>query len=299
MVLDDMQLRYFIAAAEREHLTKAAAFLSVTQPALSRAISRLEDELGSPLFDRRGRSIYLNRFGKQFFIRARRIVQELDTAKQEAEELQAPDMGRISVGFLHTLSTGLMPELLAVYKERYPNVSFALGQGPSHTLLSQLEEGIFDLCLTVQPENPSSVDWQPLWKEEFYITLPDGHPLASETHLRLSDIQEEAFIHLKEGYSLRRSVERLFREAGLPLTPAFEGDEADTAAGLVGAGLGVSILPKQPTARTLRIVQVPIQPSGSSRTIGLSRMRRSQLSPAAEAFADYAAKHLGRHVKDR
>ncbi|PTL37742.1 LysR family transcriptional regulator [Alkalicoccus saliphilus] len=296
--MDEQQLRYFVTAAEMEHITKAAETLSVSQPALSRAVTRLERELGAPLFERHGRSVSVTSFGKEFLKRSRRILQEFDAARQDALDLQAPDRGKISLGFLHTLSTGLIPDLLAGYKARYPDVHFILGQGPSHTLLEQLEDGVFDLCLTALPEFSSKVSWEPLWEEELFIILPAGHPLAEKERLNLSDIQKDPFIHLKQGYSLRRSVERLFREAGLPLSFAFEGDEADTVAGLVGAGLGVSILPAQQTADPSQVVQVPIAFPRALRTIGLSRIQQTSASPAVQAFAEYIRRVLAGELKN-
>lgn len=116
--------------ARMEHVTRAAEALSISQPALSRSISRFEEEVGVPLLERQGRSIKLNQYGRMFLNRVDRIMSEFQKGKQEIQDLLEPGQGQVSLGFLHTFSTNLIPDLLASFRAGYPNINFQLKQCP-------------------------------------------------------------------------------------------------------------------------------------------------------------------------
>lgn len=141
------QLEYFQTLARIQHVTKAAETLSITQPALSRSIVRLENYLGVPLFDRQGRSITLNKYGERFLKRVDSIIKEFTEGKEEIQSLLQPDQGEVSLGFLHTLGTTIVPNLIGAFKDQYPNVHFQLNQSHSNQLLDKLKSGELDLCL--------------------------------------------------------------------------------------------------------------------------------------------------------
>ncbi|TDL30823.1 LysR family transcriptional regulator [Jeotgalibacillus sp. S-D1] len=284
------QFEYFKTLARIQHVTKASQILSISQPALSRSIARFEEEIGVPLFEREGRSIRLNHYGEIMVKRVESMMKEFEAGKQEIQDLLMPDQGVVSLGFLHTLSTNLVPDLIASFRNRYPKVHFQLGQGPSHTILHQLQSGEYDLCLTMKMDAP--VEWKPLWSEELFAILPKDHRLAAQKNITLEEIAEESFIHLKKGYSLRLTVERLFENAGISPKIMFEGDEADTVAGLVAAGLGVSILPSQRGIDQSKISQIKIEGIESRRTLGLAWMSERYLSPATQEFRRFVEEYF-------
>ena len=116
------QLEYFQTLARIQHVTKAAETLSITQPALSRSIVRLENHLGVPLFDRQGRSIKLNKYGEIFLKTVDSMIREYTEGKEEIQSLLKPDQGEVSLGFLHTLGTTIVPNLIGTFKDNYPTV---------------------------------------------------------------------------------------------------------------------------------------------------------------------------------
>ncbi|PPA71034.1 LysR family transcriptional regulator [Jeotgalibacillus proteolyticus] len=284
------QFQYFKTLARIQHVTRAAEILNISQPALSRSIARFEEEIGVPLFEREGRSIRLNHYGEIMLQRVESMMNEFDLGKQEIQDLLEPDHGVVSLGFLHTLSTNLVPDLIASFRTSYPKVHFRLGQGPSHTILKELQSGEYDLCLTMKMDAP--IEWEPLWSEELFAILPIDHPLSGQKTITLNEIAEESFIHLKKGYSLRITVERLFEQAGISPRIMFEGDEADTVAGLVAAGLGVSILPSQRGIDHSKLAQIRIEGLQSERTIGLAWMKGRYLSPATQAFRRFIEEYF-------
>ncbi|MCY8098192.1 LysR family transcriptional regulator, partial [Bacillus atrophaeus] len=237
------QLEYFQTLARIQHVTKAAETLSITQPALSRSIVRLENYLGVPLFDRQGRSITLNKYGERFLKRVDSIMKEFTEGKEEIQSLLQPDQGEVSLGFLHTLGTTIVPNLIGAFKDQYPNVHFQLNQSHSNQLLDKLKSGELDLCLLASFPVESNIMWKPLWKEELFLFLPKHHVLATRQEITLNEIATEPFVLMKEGFALRVTIDHIFEQVNITPNIVFEGEEAATIAGFVAAGLGVSILP--------------------------------------------------------
>ncbi|WP_028403254.1 LysR family transcriptional regulator [Ectobacillus panaciterrae] len=285
------QFEYFQTLARMQHVTRAAEALSISQSALSRSIARFEDEIGVPLFERQGRSIRLNKYGHIFLKRVDSMMKEFNEGKQEIQDLLDPEQGEVSLGFLHTLSTNLIPDLIASFRSNYPKINFRLGQGPSHTLLEQLQLGDFDLCLIAPMEIKPPFQWRPLWSEELFVIVPKEHKFARHETITLEEIADETFIHLKKGFSLRIAIEQLFKEAGITPKITFEGEEADTVAGLVAAGLGISILPNLKGTDQSKISQIRVQWPKCQRTIGIAWVEGRYLSPATQQFKQFVLDH--------
>lgn len=139
------QLKYFEIVAKHEHITRAAEELHIAQPSLSKAISRLEAELGVELFDRQGRNIKLNSFGRVFLKRVSKIFLELENGRQELADMSGLEQGRISLAWTSTL---LLPRVLEGFLSIYPNVSFKQIVATTLEMKSQMEEGILDICIS-------------------------------------------------------------------------------------------------------------------------------------------------------
>ncbi|MBO0994929.1 LysR family transcriptional regulator [Bacillus sp. SD088] len=288
------QFHYFKTLARIQHVTRSAEELSITQSALSRSIARFEDEIGVPLFERQGRSIRLNEYGHIFLKRVDRILKEFSEGKQEIYDLLEPDQGQVSIGFLHTLSTNVIPELIASFRTHYPKITFKLGQGSSPILLEQLQLGGYDLCLVAPANIKSPIQWKELWSERLFVTVPKEHKFANFKSITLEEIADEPFILLKKGYSLRTTIERLFEDMGISPKITFEGDEADTVVGLVAAGLGISILPNMKGIDQSKISQLSIDSPQSRRTIGLAEVQGRYLSPATRQFKQFVFDYFGK-----
>ncbi|MFS0664004.1 LysR family transcriptional regulator [Bacillus mojavensis] len=281
------QLEYFQTLARIQHVTKAAETLSITQPALSRSIVRLENYLGVPLFDRQGRSITLNKYGERFLKRVDSIMKEFTEGKEEIQSLLQPDQGEVSLGFLHTLGTTIVPNLIGLFKDQYPNVHFQLNQSHSNQLLDKLKSGELDLCLLASFPVESNIMWKPLWKEELFLFLPKHHVLATRQEITLNDIAHEPFVLMKEGFALRVTIDHIFEQVNITPNIVFEGEEAATIAGFVAAGLGVSILPDFKGLDQTNIAKVRISWPRFERTVGISWIEGKYLSPVAENFKQY------------
>ncbi|MBX6396401.1 MAG: LysR family transcriptional regulator, partial [Alicyclobacillaceae bacterium] len=201
------QLEYFRTVARLEHFTRAAECLSVSQPALSRSIARLEEELGVPLFERVGRSVRLTRYGQLFLKRVERAMREIAEARREIEELQDPDRGEVRLGFLPTLGIHLVPELIGAFHRRYPKVTFYLVQHAADRIFQQMEAGEIDLCLLSPPVRRPGIGWVDLKTEELFVIVRPDHPLAARDRVDLRELAGEPFISLKRGYGMRTITE--------------------------------------------------------------------------------------------
>ncbi|WP_339247149.1 LysR family transcriptional regulator [Bacillus sp. FSL R5-0523] len=281
------QLEYFQTLARIQHVTKAAETLSITQPALSRSIVRLENQLGVPLFDRQGRSIKLNKYGERFLKRVDSIIKEFTEGKEEIQSLLKPDQGEVSLGFLHTLGTTIVPNLIGAFKNQYPNVHFQLNQSHSNQLLDKLKSGELDLCLLASFPVESNIMWKPLWKEELFLFLPKNQVLATREDITLNEIANEPFVLMKEGFALRVTIDHIFEQVNINPNIVFEGEEAATIAGFVAAGLGVSILPDFKGLDQTNIAKVRISWPRFERTVGISWIEGKYLPPVTENFKQY------------
>src|SRR5262249_40871751 len=163
--MDLLQLRYFQTVARYEHMTQAARELMIAQPSLSQTIARLEEELGVPLFDRQGRHIRLNQFGRTFLQRVERIFTELEDGRRELADLAGLEQGRVA---LSIFSTPLLADLLSAFRVEYPRVSFRLSlqhTSSAREIQQQLEWGEADLCITMAPIEHPDITWLPLFTE--------------------------------------------------------------------------------------------------------------------------------------
>ncbi|RHW32410.1 LysR family transcriptional regulator [Lysinibacillus yapensis] len=294
--MEIQQLEYFKTVAEMQHMTHAAEKLNISQPALSKSISNLENEIGVPLFDRQGRSISINRYGSLFLKSVESILKEYKKAKTEISNLVMPGCGEVSLGFIHSLGMQVVPELMAHTPEKYPNMNFTLTQASSYNLLQWLEEGQIDMCLSQRIESKTiEVGWIELWSEELFVIVPKNHRFANRESIKLEEIKDEPFISIKRGNALRQIVDKFFKEAGITTNVTFAGEEMHTVAGFVGAGLGVSLIPSIKGLNEYNVQKIRVSEPTCVRKIGVSWAKERYLAPAAVQFIDY----LVEYFKDR
>ncbi|MET9316991.1 LysR family transcriptional regulator [Kribbella sp. NPDC003505] len=278
-------LRWFTVLAETEHLTEAAAALGTSQPNLSRSLQRVERAFGVPLFERERRGVRLNPYGRVVLDAARAGVTAVDTAKRQIDALLDPESGTVRLAFLHSVATSLMPDLLKAFRAVAPRVEFQLRQEPAHDIVQDLETGEAEIAIVAPRPDPSRFGWHLLERQRLCLHVPPGHALASRHRVELEAARDEAFVGLQPGFGFRRVTDRLCREAGFSPQLAFEATDLATIDSLVGAGLGVAILPAGAVrGNDSGAVSVPLAGVRSRREIGMSWRLSAPLTPAAERF---------------
>ena len=288
--MDIDELRWFEAVAAEPNLTRTAARLHISQPALSRSLQRLETTLGVELFDRVGRSLALNENGRLFADHIRRALEEFDAGRAAVRRASSPDTGVIRLAFLHTLGTWLVPELIRAYRARFEDVVFRLRQAPAGAMIEDLLAGRHDLVLTSPAPNDDRLRWRALFQEPLRLAVPPGHRLARRRRVGLADVADEPFVVLKPEYGLRAITDQLCARVGFVPPVAFEGDDVETLRGLVAAGLGVALLPHR-GATTAATPMIAVADRGCVRTICLAWHGERYRSPAVRAFARFVEDH--------
>jgi DNA-binding transcriptional LysR family regulator len=274
-------------AAER-NVTRAAELLGVPQPTVSRWLTALAGDLGSPVAVRDGRGIRLSRAGEYLADAADRALSVLEGGCRRAIEELDPERGQVVLAFLHTMGESRVPGLLRTFRREHPRVRFTLLQGAQEDVLDRVRTGRADLALTSPPPSSSEFEHASLDDQPLVATVPSGHRLVGRARVRLAQLSGEPFVGMKRVHGLRLITDELCRGAGFTPELAFEGEEVDTVRGLVAAGLGVAILPVAEQALPQGVVEVPLTPP-ASREIVLVWAAGRPLAPAARAFREFAA----------
>ncbi|QXE02611.1 LysR family transcriptional regulator [Terribacillus sp. DMT04] len=280
------QLIYFKEVAEREHYLHAARALSISQPALSRSIGKLEEQLGVPLFEKRGRGIVRSVYGDAFYVHAVKILEEMEQAEKQIQKMKDPHYGEITLGFMRSQGLQHIPHVMKNFKESYPSVQFSLNQGSTEELINQLKEGKLDLCICNMNQGEEGLAWQQLWSDQLYVYVSDAHPLAWKQQLTLEEIEKEPFLLISPGFSARVMFEQIVEKYGLKPNVAFESEDIMTILGFVAAGQGVALLPAFENLQVQHVRSIPLR-EPTQRNIGIAIRDGSVRSSACDQFINH------------
>lgn len=280
------ELHWFVVLAETEHVTEAAAELRISQPTLSRALARLEEQLGTPLFDRVNRRLRLNAYGAILLGHARRSIAEMRSATERIAALRDPDTGTVRLAFLHSQASWFVPDLLRRFRAEAPRVQFDLVQGAAREIVDRLAGGQVDLAIT--SPRPEGYRWRGLYMERLCLAVPRGHRFADRARIRLAEADGEPFVALAHGFGLRQLTDELCAEAGIAPQIVFEAMEIPAMEGLVAASFGVAVVPVPRRGRAEPdAVYVPLAQASAKRQLGLAWSTERPLPPAAARFAEF------------
>jgi LysR family transcriptional activator of glutamate synthase operon len=294
--LNLLQLKYFQTVAHLEHITKAAEVLSIAQPSLSKTISQLEEDLGVPLFDRVGRQIRLNHFGKALLYRVERAFNELEQAQRELTDLEDGEQGVIELA-IHA-GTQLLPDLLRTFRKYHPHIRFKVSEHVAHAALTKLERREVKLCITCLPLTRPTIHYLPLMTEDILLAVPSDHPLAARAHISLDEIAHEPLVTLIPGYNLREITETFWEQHGFHPQIAFEVNNPGTIPALIKAGLGIGFAPATTWRDVLTsLVLLPLEKATLQRTLAIAWSQASYLSKAELLFRDFVIDYFARLEK--
>lgn len=284
------QLRYFIAVAEREHISDAATYLRVAQSAVSRQIANLEEELGTPLFERVGRNVKLTPVGKIFLEHTLTALKAIDFATKQVEEYLDPKKGIIKIGFPTSLASYVLPTVISAFKRDYPDVNFQLRQGSYNFLIDAVKNRELNLALLGPvPTKDEMLHTEVLFSENIYALLPSFHQLARATSIQLNDLRHDDFVMFPEGYILHKVVADACRASNFTPNVTSIGEDMDALKGLVAAGIGVTLLPDSSLydAVPRLTVKVPISSPILRRSVGVIYSKNRELAPSEQIFLSF------------
>jgi DNA-binding transcriptional LysR family regulator len=296
------QLRYFSVLADELHFHRAAELLHVAQPALSRQIQQLEEELDVVLFRRTRRRVEITEGGKLFLERTRRFLGDLERAASDARNVQRGAHGTLTFSFVQSASYVLVPAILTVFRRQFPDVELNLVDLTTAQQLDALSRDQVDVALLHPWKQELRIDYKPLLTEAFVVACPDSHPLAGKRNVALKSFGKDRFImharSLSPSISGMYSVTaELLRNAGVEPVIATEApQQMHTALGLVNAGFGVTLVPRSLMRLPMEgISYATIREKKPENEVGLA-WRPGNTSPVRRAFveaAQQAVKALG------
>lgn len=241
------QLRYFLQIAERGNFTRAAEDAKISQPALSRSIQKLEEELGQPVFERKTRSVSLTDAGTLLQSRARQVLSILDDAK--AEITDDGQSGRIRVGAIPTIAPYFLPKVLKRFSNQYPKATLIVQENTTEVLLKSCTQGEIDLAIVALPVPTKYLDVEELFQEELLLVLPPDHPLVDKPKIHLSDVEPLPFVLLNEAHCLSDNIVSFCRQRSFQPVTVERTSQLTMVQELVSLSHGVSMIPEMARVR--------------------------------------------------
>lgn len=243
--MDTRLLETFVAVAEELHFGRAAKRLHIAQPAVSRQIRHLEDELRVQLFIRDRRKVILTEAGRVFLREARKIVSWVELAREQARRAERGELGNLSIGYSQYFTiNNVFPEAVRLYRERFPAVALQMHELLPAQQVEALVEGDIDVGLVWLPVAAPSLRVETLFEESIVVALPANHPLAGNAQVALEDLAEEPFVLFPRWQSPGQHdlITDVCREAGFVPRVVMEANTMQSMASMVVAGHGVSFL---------------------------------------------------------
>ncbi len=279
-------LRAFVAVATLRSFHGAASTLHIGQPALSQAIAKLEEIVGVKLLERTTRSVSLTPAGEEFLADARRVLESNERLLQHGTDWATGGRGRLSILCIPSVAHRLLPNVMRLFKARYPGVQVEVHDLPDPVLRDRMSRDDGDLAiLSLFDEGQPADHLLPLLRDRFRLVCRVDHPMSRQKTVDGAAVAAQPLVMLRRGTVYRAFMDGLLGESAPPLN-SVEVDQVATLLGMVEAGLGVSILPGLgcPSPALTSIVTRPLVRPELSRMLALARPERHLLRPAGEAF---------------
>lgn len=250
------ELRYIVAVARELHFGKAASACFVSQPTLSVAVKKLEDELGIIIFERHKHDVTVTPVGRKIVEQAQRVLEQAKTIKLLAEEGKDPLKGNLKLGIIYTVGPYLLPRIIPLLHRNAPDLTLIIDEDYTANLADKLRQGDLDMIIVSTPFAIHGIVTEVLYKEPFVVALPKNHPLTKKKSIRVDDLADETLLLLKSGNCFRDQVMEVcpacradvFNKDDIQKT--LEGSSIETIRQMVMAGSGVTVLPNCSIAGT-------------------------------------------------
>ena len=283
------ELKYIVALAREKHFGRAAEACFVSQPTLSVAIRKLEDELGVQLFERGTAGIQTTPMGEQLIEQAQKVLDEASLLKDLARQGRDPLQGPLRVGVIYTIGPYLLPWLVPQMIQAYPNMPMLLHENYTVKLLETLRQGELDVLILAEPFDTQGLVIDPVYDEHFVVAVPRQHPWAKRRRIPSKELTQQTMLLLGTGHCFRDQVIEVcpelsrFSQATSGIQKAFEGSSLETIRHMVASGVGITVLPQTACPRARDdgfLCYVPFEGVPPSRRVVLA-WRKSFARPAA------------------
>jgi len=280
--MDNQNLKAFLGVAQSQSFSLAAADLYLTQSAISKRIAMLEQQIGKKLFDRISRQVSLTEAGEELLPRARRILQEYESAIQAINDLSGETSGTLRLAISHHLGLHRLPPMLKTFTRQHPNVTLDIDFMASEKAYEQVLHGEVEVAvITLALESHPNVHSKTVWADPLQFVCAEDHPLAALKRPVLNDLAGYPIILPGVNTYTGSIIQNWFREQGIPLQAPMSTYYLETISTMVEIGLGWSVLPKTLVRQlhTMRIKEAQL-----ARDLGYIHHRKRSLSNAAVAF---------------
>lgn len=277
------QVRYVLAAAETLNFTRAAERCNVSQPALTKAVKSLEEELGARIFTREGKRVQLSGFGRSILPTLRQMQDQAERAKAIAQEHRLLDKVPVRLGVLGTIGSIRIAHYLAVFQSQFEGVEVEVSEAPVPELLNRLDDGRLDLAIVNPCDGvPESFHAQPLYSEKYVAVLPAGDPLAERNSVGLKDLSGRPYID-RLSCEMREMFAAVCKDHDVQLYARFRSEREDWVQAMVLARIGIAVMPEY-SVTVPGVLQRPITDPAISRTIALLSVPGRRFSQATAAL---------------
>ena len=281
-------LEYLVALSQEHHFRKAAEKCFVSQPTLSGQLRKLEEELGVLLTERTSRKVLFTPAGDAITAQAKRILAETKELRDIARTFTEPMSGELHIGLIPTVGPYLLPHIIPVLKQHFPELQLFLYEAQTHTLLKQLADGELDCLILAQLDQMDSFAALPLYDEPMVLALPGDHAWARRKQVALSELKGEKLLMLEDGHCLRDQAMGFCFAAGIFEDQHFKATSLETLRNMVAAGSGLTLMPKlavNPHQKDAGVSYIPVVDPEPSRAITLLHRINSVRRPCFNEMA--------------
>ncbi|WP_447528203.1 LysR substrate-binding domain-containing protein [Vreelandella sp. TE19] len=280
------QLQVFVAVAQSRSFAEASERVHLSQPAISIALRKLEENVGGALFARTSRQLALTPEGEAFLPIALRLLGDWNEAFEDLSQHFSKQRGKVAVAALPTLAAGLFPKVVKRFHERYPRINLNLHDVLADQINQMVREGRADFGLSVNPQDSDDLTFEPILVDHYMAVFPVGHPLGKQQRIEWAQLGSYPFIGINRLSSSRQDIDRTMEEVNVKLDILCDASQIATVGRMVAAGLGISVLP----ALSFRQIAVegidyrPLHNPETPRELGIVLSRRHPLSSAARTL---------------
>ncbi|NVF13642.1 LysR family transcriptional regulator [Vreelandella maris] len=285
------QLRVFVAVAHSRSLAEASERVHLSQPAISIALRKLEENVGGALFARTSRQLALTPEGDAFLPVAVRLLNDWNEAFEDLNDQFSKQRGKVTVAALPTLAAGLFPRVIKLFHEAYPRINLSLHDVLAEQINQMVREGRADLGLSVPPSDADDLTFEPVLEDSYVAVCPCGHPLLAQSAVAWSQLAAYPFIGINRLSSSRQDIDRIMQSVGERLDILCDARQIATVGRMVAAGLGISVLPSLSFRQiaTDGIEHRPLVEPTIRRELGMILSRRHP--PSASALCQLIRDH--------
>ncbi|MDO6838400.1 LysR family transcriptional regulator [Paraglaciecola chathamensis] len=283
------QLQAFVQVAQSSTFAEAAQKMCLSQPALSSAIKKMEEQVGGALFSRTTRKVQLSPEGQDFLPTAIRLMNDWQDAFGDLQQVFSMGRGKLSIAAMPSFAVGHLPSILSQFQSQFPNVKVSVADIVMEQVIKAVLEERVAMGFTFETEQLEGLTFHPMFSDKFIAVLPSKHALSANSEVSWGQLAQYPFVAMNRGSAIRRWVDSHYEHLALKLNMVAEASQLATLGQFVEHELGVSIVPGlcQQQMQRLGLVCLPIKGPGLSKRVGMVKKVQSNMSVSAQALWDW------------